>query len=127
MKKLLLIAASVAFVMGVMSLAPMTAQAKGKAWGKCTACHSFSEKTKVGPTLMGVIGREAGSVPGAKSAALKAGGWKWNDENLRAWMCKSKTAIKTLSGDPDAKTKMPNLKVCDPAKQDEVLAKLHSL
>ncbi len=125
MKKLLMVAASAAFVMGTMSLAPMTAQAA--AWGKCKACHNFTEKKKVGPGLKGVLGREAGTAKGAKSKALKAGGWTWDEDNMRAWMCKSKDAIKVLSGDPKAKTKMPNQKICDAAKQDEVIAKLKSL
>jgi len=127
MKKLLMVVASAAFVMGTMSLAPMTAQA-GAAWGKCKACHNFTEKKKVGPGLKGVMGREAGIMPKMKySKALKAGGWTWNEDNMRAWICKSKDAVKVLSGDDHAKTKMPNQKICDPAKQDEVIAKLKSL
>jgi len=126
MKKLLMVAATAAFVMGTMSLAPMTAQAA--AWGKCKACHNFTEKKKVGPGLKGVVGRDAGIMPKMKySKSLKAGGWKWDEANLRKWICKSKDAVKELSGDSHAKTKMPNQKICDPAKQDEVLAKLKSI
>jgi len=127
MKKLLLVAASAAFVMGTMSLAPMSAQA-APAWGKCKACHNFTEKKKVGPGLKGVTGREAGIMPKMKySKALKDGKWTWTDDNLRLWMCDSKKAVKTLTGDDHAKTKMPAQKICDPAKQDEVLTKLHSI
>jgi len=126
MKKLLMVAATAAFVMGTMSIAPATASAK--AWGKCKACHNFTAKKKVGPGLKGVIGRDAGIMPKMKySKSLKNGGWKWDDEKLRAWMCNSKKEIKVLTGDSHAKTKMPAQKICDPAKQDEVLAKLHSI
>jgi cytochrome c len=126
MKKLLLVAASAAFVMGTMSLAPMSAQAA--AWGKCKACHNFTAKKKVGPGLKGVAGRHVGIMPKMKySKALKNGDWTWTDENLRAWICNSKKAVKALTGDDHAKTKMPPQKICDPAKQDEVLAKLHSI
>ncbi|MBN4073251.1 cytochrome C [Mariprofundus ferrooxydans] len=125
MKKLLLVAASAAFVMGTMSLAPMSAQAA--AWGKCKACHNFTHKKKVGPGLAGVIGRVAGKVKGVKSKSLKSATWTWDDDKLRLWMCNSKKAIKTLTGDDHAKTKMPPQKICDPAKQDEVLEKLHSI
>ncbi|RLL53723.1 cytochrome C [Mariprofundus sp. EBB-1] len=126
MKKLLMVAASAAFVMGTMSLAPMSAQAA--AWGKCKGCHNFTEKNKVGPGLKGVVGRAAGSMEGFKyKPALAKGGWNWDEDHLRAWMCNSKKAIKEFSGDDHAKTKMPPQKICDAAKQDEVLAKLKSL
>ena len=73
MKKVLMVAASAAFVMGTMSLAPMTAQA-GAAWGKCKACHNFTEKKKVGPGLKGVMNRKAGAMEGMKySKALASG------------------------------------------------------
>jgi len=127
MKKLLMVVASAAFVMGTMALAPMTAQA-GAAWGKCKACHNFTEKKKVGPGLKGVMDRKAGIMPKMKySKALAAGTWSWDEEHMRAWICNSKKAVKEFTGDSHAKTKMPAQKICDPAKQDEVIAKLKSL
>ena len=126
MKKTMMIAASAAFVMASFAMTPVAAQAA--AWGKCKACHNFSEKHKVGPGLKGVIGREAGKSGFKKhSKALKNANWTWTEENLREWMCNSKEAVKKLSGDDHAKTKMPPQKICDAAKQDEVLAKLKSI
>jgi len=123
MKKLLMVAASAAFVMGTMALTPVAAQAA--AWGKCKACHNFSDKKKVGPGLAGVVGRHVGVMKDMKySKALAGGDWTWTEANLREWMCNSKDAVKKFSGDDHAKTKMPPQKICDAAKQDEVLAKL---
>jgi len=126
MKKTMLIAASAAFVMASFAMVPVAAQAE--AWGKCKACHNFDEKGKVGPGLKGVAGNPAGKADFSKYGdSLKAATWTWTDDNLRVWMCNSKDAVKKLSGDDHAKTKMPPQKICDAAAQDEVLAKLKSL
>lgn len=125
MKKTLMIAAAAAFVVGGLTAAP---EAQAAAWAKCKACHNFTDKNKVGPGLAGVIGRKAGSHPGFHySPSLKGGNWTWDEEKLRAWMCNSKDEIKKLTGDANAKTKMPPQKICDAAKQDEVLAKLKEI
>ncbi|EAU53869.1 c-type cytochrome [Mariprofundus ferrooxydans] len=126
MKKLMMIAASAAFVLSTMALAPVAAQAA--AWGKCKACHNFTEKKKVGPGLAGVFGRHVGIMPDMNySADVKGGDWSWDEAHLREWMCNSKKAVKEFTGNPKARTKMPAQKICDAAKQDEVLAKLKSI
>ena len=61
--------------------------AKGeKVFGKCKACHDVaSDKNKVGPTLQGVIGRKAGTVPGFKySEAMMASG-VWAGAFTKEW------------------------------------------
>jgi len=126
MKKLIMVAASAAFVTGTMFLAPVAAQADAS--GKCKACHNFTEKKKVGPGLAGVVGRKTGVMKDMKySSALAGGDWVWDEAHLREWMCNSKDAVKKFTGDDHAKTKMPPQKICDAAKQDEVLAKLKSI
>jgi len=96
--------------------------------GKCKACHHFTEKNKVGPGLKDVIGRAAGTHAGFKyQPDLGKGGWNWDEDHLRQWMCSSQDAIKAFSGKPNAKTRMPSQKICDQAKQDEVLAELRKI
>ena len=103
--------------------------AKGKSLAnKCKGCHHFTAKKKVGPGLQGVVGRKSGSMVGMKySAALAAGGWVWNEKNLAGWLCDSKKAVKTLSGNASAKTKMPAQRICDTTKQADLIAFLKTL
>jgi cytochrome c len=75
-------------------LATMLASAdpkKGKIlFLQCRACHSLAEENepgKIGPTLYGVIGRPAGTVPGfAYSDALAKSGITWTPEKLSRWI-----------------------------------------
>jgi cytochrome c2 len=59
---------------------------------KCALCHSLAEgKNGNGPTLYGIVNREAAVVPGFKySRAMTAmahdSGLEWNDENLAAFL-----------------------------------------
>jgi len=120
MKRTLIIAAVVA-----LATVGMSAVATAGAEKKCATCHNFDSSNKVGPGLGGVIGRAAGKHEGFKyGPGLKGADWTWDEAKLREWMCNSKDAVKKFTGDAKAKTKMPPQKVCDPAAQDEVLAKL---
>ena len=58
------------------------------AFATCTGCHSTQPgKTMFGPSLAGLAGRKAGSVPGyAYSPALKASGLTWNAATLDRWL-----------------------------------------
>ena len=138
MKKVLMIAAAAAFVLGVSGMSATNANAK--AWSKCKACHNFTAKKKVGPgwgkgdtgkgTQPGVFGRTAGTSPGFKykfTKYIKGDAWKWDEAHLRKWMCNSKDAVKEFTGNPKARTKMPPQKVCDPAKQDAIIAFMKSI
>jgi len=78
--------------------------------------------------LKGVFGRQAGIMPDMKySKALKAGGWVWNDKNLHLWDCNSTKAIKVLTGNPSATTKMPAQRICDATKLADLTAFLKTL
>ncbi|MDQ6966188.1 MAG: c-type cytochrome [Mariprofundaceae bacterium] len=83
---------------------------------KCKSCHSFDQggKHKNGPNLFSIVGSKAGSTDFRKyGKSLKDGAWVWDEENLKAWVCDSKQAIKDLTGDKGAKTKMGKQKKCD--------------
>jgi len=129
MKKVIMIAAAAAFMLGVNGLTATNASA-GPAYKKCSACHNFTAKNKVGPGWKGIYGRQAGIMPGFKykfTKYIKGDAWHWDEAHLRAWMCNSKKAVKEFTGNPKARTKMPPQKVCDPAKQDEVIAFMKTL
>jgi len=54
----------------------------------CAICHTLEAgKNKIGPSLAGVVGRKAGSVPGfAYSAANKSSGDVWNAQTLDTYL-----------------------------------------
>ena len=72
---------------------------KGKSvFKRCIACHSIDkEKNKVGPHLVGIVGRKAGTVEKFKysKAMLKKGeeGLVWDEANISAYLEKPKTFI----------------------------------
>lgn len=72
--------------------------AKGeKVFKKCKSCHLVDkEKNKTGPHLVGLIGREAGSVASFKkySKAMKGSGIVWNAETLDGYLENPKKYLK---------------------------------
>ena len=63
---------------------------------KCKLCHEATkEKNKLGPNLVGIIGRKAGTVESFKkySDALKNSGVVWDEESLTKWIAKPKEFI----------------------------------
>lgn len=87
-------------------LAEGDAAAGEKVYRKCKACHSLEEgKNKVGPSLYGVVGREAGTVEGYKySTAMKDSGLTWDEANLDKYLEKPKELV------PKTKMAFPGLK-----------------
>lgn len=58
-----------------------------KIFASCSACHSLTGQTIVGPSLRGVVGRKAGSVAGfAYSDALKTSKFDWTPEKLASFL-----------------------------------------
>jgi len=107
-----------------------------KVLNKCTSCHSLTAKAKVGPGLgknngiPGVFNRKAGTFPNFRykfTKYINGNDWNWDETHLREWICDSKKALRKFTGDAKAKTKMPSQRICDPAKQDAVIAALRSI
>ena len=85
--------------------------AKGKKlFTKCKACHSVdAPKNKVGPYLVGIVGRKAGSADGYTkySKAIKDSGIVWDEANLDKWLTNPKGMY------PKTKMIYPGLKSAD--------------
>ncbi|HEY7300835.1 MAG TPA: c-type cytochrome [Xanthobacteraceae bacterium] len=66
--------------------------AKGKAdfVRQCALCHTIGkdEPNRYGPNLFGIVGRQAGSVPGFKytPAFKSSANWVWTPDVLGAWI-----------------------------------------
>jgi cytochrome c len=91
-----------------------------KVFAKCRACHAVDEaKNKVGPHLVGIFGREAGSLDDFRySDALKGSGIVWEDETIAEYVMAPKGFV------PGTKMTFAGLK-----KDEEVadlLAYLHA-
>ena len=65
-------------------------------FNKCKACHSVDEaKNKVGPYLVGVFGRPAGSVEGFKySEAMKSSEVTWDEQTIAEYLADPRGYIK---------------------------------
>ena len=98
MRFMLVLAAFLSLSMSASVSAQAGDIAKGeKVFKKCKACHVVDkEKNKTGPHLVGIIGRDAGSVDSFKrySKAMKASGLVWDAETLDAYLENPKKYLK---------------------------------
>jgi cytochrome c len=96
--------------------------AAGKtAFGACRACHSVEKgKAGMGPSLYGVVGRKAGSVPGfSYSKAMTASGITWDGAALDAFMAAPQAKVPG--------TRMPYGGLKDAAKRQAIIEYLKTL
>jgi cytochrome c len=66
-----------------------------KVFARCKACHVVDkEQNRVGPHLVGIIGRPAGSVEGFKySDAMKNSGKTWDEATIAEYLKNPKAFI----------------------------------
>lgn len=92
------------FVLAALLLAAGPARADGdvakgeQVFKKCMACHTVSDKTnKVGPHLVGIVGRPVASVEDYKYSddmiAYGATGAVWDEAALQAYLEKPKAVV----------------------------------
>jgi cytochrome c2 len=67
-----------------------------KVYNKCKACHALKKpKKKIGPHLVGIVGRASGAVDGFKySKAMRSANLVWDEKNLDAFLTKPKKFMK---------------------------------
>ncbi len=99
----------------------MVAQGKIVFTQNCMSCHSLdTAKNAFGPSLVGVVGRDAGTVPRFDySDAMQASGLVWTEDNLRKWIADNEALVPG--------TRMRHVSITDGATQDYLLAFLKSL
>ncbi|HTW35075.1 MAG TPA: c-type cytochrome [Rhizomicrobium sp.] len=88
----------------------------------CSVCHAWRADmpVKMGPSLVGIVGRPAASQPGFPySAALKNSGIVWTEDNLKKWLADNAHMV------PD--TLMPHVSITDPAEQIYLIEYLKTL
>ena len=88
---------------------------------QCAACHSVEPgKNGVGPSLAGVAGRKAASLPGFNySNALKDSGLTWDPASLDRWLTSPQKAVPG--------TRMPFTGIPDAGRRKEVVDYLMTL
>ena len=104
---------------GVASAQPAGDPAKGEqVFKRCQACHVVNQPTnRVGPHLVGVIGRKSGSVEGFKySDANKNSNATWDEATLDKYLADPKAFM------PGNKMAFPGLK--KPEERADVIAYL---
>jgi cytochrome c len=120
--------AALAFAFAGAAQAQMPAgdAAKGEdVFKKCTACHSTEAgKHKVGPSLHGVVGRQAGSTDFARYVGLKNADFAWTEENLFEYLADPTAFVKSKTQNPRSGMayKLPK-----PEERADVIAYLKTL
>ena len=95
--------------------------AKGQqVFAKCAACHAKDNSNRLGPGLLGVVGRQAGSVQGFRySRALKTASIVWDDKSLDAFISAPQKAVPG--------NVMPFAGIPDPQQRTDLIAYLATL
>ena len=123
--KLLALVAALALALTAGQAAAGDAAKGAKVFKKCKACHTTKAgKHKVGPSLFGVVGRQAGTAAGFKKyKGLKGADWTWDEATLGQYLTDPKKFVKAKSG---KRSSMP-LKLKKKTDRDNVIEYLKTL
>jgi cytochrome c len=74
----------------------------------CLACHTVDERSGLGPSLKGVLGRSAGAIPAFRySRALRNAKFVWDEKTLDAYLANPQKVVPgnamPFAGIPDSK------------------------
>jgi len=96
-----------------------------KVFNKCKACHALADgKHKNGPSLHGVVGKQAGSASGFKRyRGLKGADWVWTEDNLDQFLENPRKFIKAKAN----KRSLMVLRLKKKRDRDDIIAYLKSL
>lgn len=116
-----------ALLCAVAAAAAQPARAQGdaaqgkKVFRKCAVCHDTRPgKTKIGPSLFGVIGRKSGTLPGYRfSSAMQKSNIVWNKDTLDRYL---ENPRKVVRG-----TRMAFAGLRSKQERDDVIAYLETL
>ncbi len=107
-----------AIALGCTSLAAGAALAEGdpaageRAFRQCGACHTLDGSHRVGPSLQGIFGRQAGTAEGFRYSpdmvATGEAGVVWDAENLFTYLDNPAEFLKEATGKDRVQTRMPN-------------------
>ena len=110
-----------AILTGIFLLAAASApdaQSGAQIFNRCKICHSLAAgDNRVGPSLHGLFGRKAGSVPGYDySAAMRQSGVTWNDDTLAHYLADPNRFV------PETRMTFPG--ISDPSALADLIAYL---
>lgn len=114
------VAAAVLLVGGVQISAAQDVAASPAVFAQCSVCHSIDGSNGVGPTLKGIVGRKAGSLPGFRfSRGMRAASLTWDASSLDRYLTDPQGLIPG--------NVMPFAGVLDAPARAELIAYLQSL
>ena len=122
------VSAAIALSMAGGALAADTGAGEGVFKKRCKACHTIEPgKNKVGPSLFGVVGRQAGTIEGFKysDSYVEAGkgGLNWSEDKIVEYLLDPKDFMRGVTGNKKAKSKMV-FKLKDETDRQDVAAYL---
>ena len=121
MKKILMISALLGLGFATAAHADGNAEKGKQTFRQCALCHTIEPgKTKIGPSLFGVVGRKAGTEAGFNySSAMKSFGKTWTPQELDTYLADPRKVV------PGTKMIFPGLKKED--DRENVIAYLETL